>query len=116
MPETLQDFKAQLFRTLASRSRVRILELLRASGTLTVGELQQRLAMDSSNVSQHLAILRSAGVVSARREGNNVWYSVEETAIFALLDAARTVFEHQAAARNLALQEETAGEAGASAE
>ena len=114
MPETLQDFKAQLFRTLASRSRVRILEALRAARTLTVGELQQRLAMDSSNVSQHLAILRSAGVVTARREGNNVWYSVEEPAIFALLDAARTVFEHQAEARNLALQED--GEAPASAE
>lgn len=106
MPETLQDFKAQLFRTLASRSRVRILEILRSAGTLTVGELQQRLGMDSSNVSQHLAIMRSAGVVSARREGNNVWYSVEEPAIFDLLDAARRVFERQAAARNQLLQEE----------
>jgi len=109
MPETLQDFKAQLFRTLAGRSRIRILELLRASGTLTVGELQQRLDMDSSNVSQHLAIMRTAGVVTARRDGNNVWYSVAEPAIFELLDAARTVFERQAAARNQALLEESEG-------
>ena len=105
MPETLQDFKAELFRTLASPSRVRIMEELRAHDTLTVGELQQRLGMDASNVSQHLAILRSRSVVVGRREGNNVWYSIAQPAISELLEAARKIFEHQVEANSRLLRE-----------
>ncbi len=100
MPETLQDFKAELFHTLASPTRVRILEALRSTETLTVSELQQRLGTDASNISQHLAILRSRSVVIGRREGNNVWYSIAEPAICELLDAARAVFERQVAANS----------------
>ena len=100
MPETLQDFKAELFRTLASPARVRILEELRAQGTLTVSDLQQRLGMDASNVSQHLAILRARSVVVGRREGNNVRYSIAEPVICELLDATRKIFERQVAANS----------------
>jgi ArsR family transcriptional regulator len=94
MPETLQDFKAAFFKTLASPVRIRLLEELKA-GPATVGDLQQRLGLDSSNVSQHLAVLRAQGVVIARREGNNVWYAVEERRIFSILGAARAIFENQ---------------------
>jgi len=105
MPETLQDFKAELYRTLASPTRVRILEALRSAERLTVTELQQRLGADPSNISQHLAILRSRSVVVGRREGNNVWYSIAEPAIGELLDAARTIFENQVAANSRLLGE-----------
>jgi len=105
MPETLQDFKAELFRALASPTRVRILEALRADDTLTVSELQQRLGTDASNISQHLAVLRSRSVVIGRREGNNVWYAIAEPAICELLDAARAIFEHQVAANSRLLGE-----------
>ena len=105
MPETLQDFKAELFRTLASPTRVRILEALRSRDTLTVSELQQRLGTDASNISQHLAILRSRSVVVGRRDGNSVWYSIAEPAICELLDAARKIFEHQVAANSRLLGE-----------
>jgi DNA-binding transcriptional ArsR family regulator len=95
IPDTLQDFKAELFRTLASGVRIRILEALRSRGTMTVGDLQQLLGLDPSNVSQHLAILRARSIVVGRREGNNVRYSIAEPAIPQLLDAAREIFQHQ---------------------
>lgn len=103
---TLSTFKADLFRTLANPVRIQILEELRGAGELTVGELHTRTGAVPSNVSQHLAILRSHGVVSARRDGNNAWYSVTDPAIFELLAAARQFFEGQLAVREKALGED----------
>jgi DNA-binding transcriptional ArsR family regulator len=103
MPQSLQDFKAGLFRALANPVRIRLLEELRAT-ELTVGELQERLGLDSSNVSQHLAVLRGQSLVTTRREGNNVWYSAAEQSTYDILDTARAIFENQvkASARLLA--------------
>jgi DNA-binding transcriptional ArsR family regulator len=95
MPTTLQDFKAELFRTLANPVRIRILEVLRAAGDLTVGEIQQRVGVEPSNVSQHLSILRGHGLVTTRREGTSIWYSVAAPELHELLDVARAIFENQ---------------------
>lgn len=95
MPTTLQEFKAELFRALANPVRIRILEVLRASGDLTVGEIQQRVGVEPSNVSQHLSILRGHGLVATRREGTSIWYSVSAPDLFELLDVARGIFEKQ---------------------
>ncbi|MEO9255071.1 MAG: metalloregulator ArsR/SmtB family transcription factor [Tepidiformaceae bacterium] len=95
---TLQDYKADLFRTLGNPVRIRILEALQAAGSLTVGELQQRVGVEPANVSQHLAVLRSRGIVAVRREGTSGWYSVPDRAIFELLGTARSVFESHVAA------------------
>ena len=99
MPPTLQDFKAELFRTLANPVRIRILEVLRAAGSLTVREIQQQVGVEPSNVSQHLALLRGRGLVTTRREATSIWYSVAEPELFGMLDAARAIFDSQLAAQ-----------------
>lgn len=99
MIPTLQDFKAELFRTLANSVRIRILEVLRDAGSLTVGEIQQRVGVEPSNVSQHLALMRGRGLVTTRREGTSIWYSVAEPQLFEMLDAARAIFDNQLAAQ-----------------
>lgn len=104
MPETLQDFKATFFKVLASPVRIRLLEELRG-GPTTVGDLQQRLGLDSSNVSQHLALLRAQGAVMTRRDGNKIWYAVADKRIFNILDAARAIFENQVKASTRLLAE-----------
>jgi len=96
---TLQDFKAELFRTLANPVRIRILEVLRDARSLTVGEIQQRVGVEPSNVSQHLALMRGRGLVTTRREGTSIWYSVAEPQLFEMLDAARAIFDNQLAAQ-----------------
>ena len=106
MAQTLQEFKADLFRVLANPVRIRILEALRAGGELTVGEIQQRLGVEASNVSQHLAILRQHHLVSARREGTSAWYSVSATDLFQMLDVARAIFEEQLREQSRMLDEE----------
>jgi DNA-binding transcriptional ArsR family regulator len=104
MPESLQEFKAGFFKTLASPVRIRLLEELRG-GPATVGDLQLRLRLDSSNVSQHLAVLRAQGIVVTRREGNRIWYAVPEKRIYSILDAARAIFQNQVKASTRLLAE-----------
>ena len=91
--QPLQRFKAEFFKALAHPVRITILELLR-NGELTVGELQGRLAIDPSSVSQQLAVLRSRNIVDSRRTGTNVFYTIRDPAVFYLLDMARTIFDN----------------------
>lgn len=69
------DAAEQLLRLLANRWRLMVLcELL--DGELSVGELQVRLGLSQSALSQHLARLRSENLVATRREVNSIFYSV----------------------------------------
>jgi len=91
--QPLQRFKAEFFKALAHPARITILELLR-SGEMTVSELQERLAIDPSSVSQQLAILRARNIVDGRRTGTSVYYTVRDPALFRLLDVAREIFNN----------------------
>ena len=104
MPDSLQQFKAGLFRGLAHEVRVRLIEELR-EGERSVGELQERLGVNGPNVSQHLARLRHLGIVAARRDGTSVLYSVVDPRIYRLLDDARAIFEHQIASGTALLED-----------
>jgi ArsR family transcriptional regulator len=105
MARSLQEFKAELFRVLAHPVRIRILESLRAAGSLTVGEIQSRVGVEASNVSQHLGVLRQHDLVLTRRDGTSVWYSVANPQLFGLLDGARAIFENQLRAQTRMLDE-----------
>ncbi len=91
MRSSLRQFKAEFFKALAHPGRIKIIESLR-SGEKTVGELQVSLDEESTPASQHLAVLRSKGIVFGRKSGNNVYYSVRDPNIFELLDVAREIF------------------------
>src|SRR3954453_24036644 len=99
MPHNVQpvhELKADLFRVLGHPARVRILELLR-EGERSVGTLQAELELDSSGTSQHLAALRRTGLVASRRDGNNVYYRVEDDAVFDLLAAGQAIISRRLA-------------------
>lgn len=91
MQDTLRRFKAEFFKALAHPARIKILELLRA-GELSVTELQEKLEMEGSSVSQQLAVLRNKNIVETRKVSTTVYYSVRDPAIFDLLDVARRIF------------------------
>lgn len=84
----LYEIKAELFKALGHPARIRILELI-ADGETPVSELLADTGMESSHLSQHLAVLRRAGVVSSRREGNAVYYTTAHSSVSTLLEAAR---------------------------
>ncbi len=100
----LQSFKAEFFKALAHPHRIRILEILRA-GERSVQELQARLDLDQSTVSQQLAVLRAKHVVVARKEGTTVRYAVRDPLVGDLLDVARRIFNNQLAGTQTMLRE-----------
>jgi ArsR family transcriptional regulator, arsenate/arsenite/antimonite-responsive transcriptional repressor len=68
---------ARLFKALGDPTRLRIVALL-AHGELCVCHLQHALDLPQAHVSRHLAVLRAAGVVGARREGSWMHYRLVE--------------------------------------
>lgn len=68
---------AQLLRTLANERRLMILCQL-GDGEMCVGELQDRLGLSQSALSQHLALLRAEGVVATRRAGQTIFYRIAD--------------------------------------
>ena len=93
-PTDLQSFKAEFFKALAHPIRIRILEILR-SHARSVQDLQAELDLDQSTVSQQLAVLRAKNIVTARKEGTTVWYTVRDALVGDLLDVARRIFNNQ---------------------
>lgn len=88
--QPIQRVKAEFFRTLGHPIRVRVVGLLK-DGEMTVGQLQAELGIDSSGASQHLAAMRRAGILEARKEGTSVHYSVRDPRVFQLMESARQV-------------------------
>jgi DNA-binding transcriptional ArsR family regulator len=90
MAEPIDKLKAEFFKTLGHPARIRILELL-AEGEQSVGELMPKLGLESSHLSQQLAVLRRTGMVEARKRGNSVIYSMASEDMAELLLLARKV-------------------------
>lgn len=84
----LYEIKAELFKALGHPARIRILELL-SGKEVPVSRLLEDTGMEPSHLSQHLAVLRRAGVVASRREGNAVYYRSAHESVDAMLAAAR---------------------------
>ena len=91
MQDALRRFKADIFQALAHPTRIAILELLSKS-ELSAGTLIERLGMEQANVSQHLAVLRAKQIVSSRKAGNQVFYSVRTPIIPEVLERMRVYF------------------------
>jgi len=90
----LQRFKAGYLKAMAHPVRIRTLETLR-QGECGVAEIQAQVDAEVINLSQHLAVLRGAGIVTARKVGLRVLYSVPDAQVFAILDALREVFSQR---------------------
>lgn len=86
----LYQAKAELFRTLGHPTRIRVLELLQ-HGPRPVHELLADIEIESSNLSQQLAVLRRAGLVTSAREGSTVVYTLATTDVAQLLLYGRRI-------------------------
>lgn len=93
MPFQASYFKADFFKVLSNPTRIQILDTLRL-GEQSVNYIAQWLEVDASSVSQQLAVLRSRNLVTTRKQGNQVFYSVRDPSIFKVLDAALEVFNN----------------------
>ncbi|MGB7819663.1 MAG: metalloregulator ArsR/SmtB family transcription factor [Ornithinibacter sp.] len=96
MPVPLYQAKAEFFRTLGHPVRIRVLELL-AEGDRPVHELLAAIDVEAPNLSQQLAVLRLAGLVTQRRLGGEVIYSLALPAVRDLLASARQILRAKVA-------------------
>lgn len=78
---------AAISRALADAKRLCVLEIL-ASGEHSVSDLSREASCQVPNMSQHLAVLRSAGLVESRRDGSTVYYRLSDPRI---LEAYRLI-------------------------
>ena len=90
MSRPLYQAKAEFFKTLGHPARIRVLELL-SERERAVGEMLPEVGVEATNLSQHLAVLRRAGLVTFRKEGSTVFYSLTSPQVAELLAVARRI-------------------------
>lgn len=84
LPAELLENVAERFRVLGDATRLSIVSTLIDDGELSVGQLVDALGAGQANVSKHLRLLHTAGVVSRRPEGTSVYYSVTDPSLMEL--------------------------------
>jgi DNA-binding transcriptional ArsR family regulator len=86
--QPISELKAELFKALAHPARIRVLELL-VDGERTVSEMQPIVGLESSHLSQQLAVLRRTRLVTTRKEGPSVVYGLRDPLVADLLGVAK---------------------------
>ncbi|MFI7231649.1 ArsR/SmtB family transcription factor [Nonomuraea angiospora] len=111
MSVPLYEAKAELFRLLGHPVRIRVLELLQ-DGPMPVRDLLAAMEVEATGLSQHLAVLRRSGMVTAQREGATVVYALAGGRVAGLLRAARELLTEKLAGQSELLSELLQDEAG----
>ncbi len=86
----LPQAKAELIRTLGHPVRIRVLELLQ-EGPRPVHELLAQIEVESSNLSQQLAVLRRSGLVTSSRDRSTVLCTLSTSDVGDLMRSARAI-------------------------
>ena len=92
--DEITELQAEILKTLASPRRLEILHRLSES-PCEVGRLAEELELAQPNVSQHLAVLRAAGLVEAEREGREVRYRLADPDVMVACSVMRRVLERR---------------------
>ena len=80
-----------LLKGLANESRLMIMCVL-AEGEVSVGQLNKRIELSQSALSQHLAVLREQGLVKTRRESQTIYYSLADTPALNVIELLHSVY------------------------
>jgi len=92
--DKLYEMQADVLRMLAHPRRLEILHEL-ANGPIEVGRLASRLGVSQPNVSQHLALLRAAGLVGLERNGREVRYQLTDPEVMQACSIMRGFLERR---------------------
>ena len=90
MSAPLYQLKAEFFKTLGHPARIRILELL-SQREHAVAEMLPQVGIEPAHLSQQLAVLRRANLVTSRKQGSTVYYSLTSPQVAELLAVARQI-------------------------
>ncbi len=83
------------FKALADPSRRAILARLRDEGELTAGQLAEQFEMTKPTMSHHFAVLKEAGLVKSRRDGQQIIYSLNTTVVEDVIGLLMDLFQSE---------------------
>ena len=93
----LYERRARICQVLADAKRLRLIDALRDEAEKSVGELAEVISATYPNVSQHLNVMRDAGLVTSRRDGTTVYYRLAYPQITQACDIVTSVLRAQLA-------------------
>ena len=88
------EARAEVLKALAHPARLLVVDEL-ACGERCVCELQEIIGSDMSTVSRHLSVLKSAGLITDRKKGNNIYYSLAMPCILKFTDCITNMLEQR---------------------
>ena len=93
MKEKLFQAREKIFKSLANKYRLKIVDSLGKKRKKYVAEIEEELNLNQSSVSKHLAILKEAGVVKSKKEGLKVNYSLKTPCIINFFECVDNVIK-----------------------
>lgn len=99
----IYELITDLLNAIGHPNRLRILEFLK-DGEKCNSEIFPALELEQSNLSRHMKILQEVGIVSSRKEGLKVFYSIVDPKIYGLIDSVTEIVKNSIQ-RNMALFE-----------
>jgi DNA-binding transcriptional ArsR family regulator len=92
--EKIFELHADVCKVFSNAKRLEVLNILRDK-EMTASDLIDRIGLSKANLSQHMSILKSKGVVLTRREGVNIYYRISNPKIIQACDLMREVLLEQ---------------------
>ena len=96
---TIDDMYVKIFKALGHPIRMKIVRSLR-SGPLCVCTINENVDFSQSNLSQHLKILKDAGILKSDKDGLKIMYSIKDEEIKNILDIAEKIIKNEVKAMN----------------
>lgn len=93
------EMQAEMCKTMGNAARLKIVHALRP-GPLRVGDIVQATGLAQAKVSQHLAVLRAAGIIITERVGKDVMCRIANPKLMRVCDLMREVLVEQAVERS----------------
>ncbi len=104
----LYRMHAEMCKVFSNPTRLEILNLLRDE-EMSVTELIEKTKLSQANISQHLSIMKSKGIVSSNRKGKNIYYKLVNQKIIKAFDMIREVLAEMSKKNGKTLQNYGAG-------
>jgi ArsR family transcriptional regulator len=92
-------FRADILKAMAQPTRLKIIEFLR-DGERCVCEIFPAIGEEQSNTSRHLNLMLSAGILSRRKEGLKIFYSIKYVQILEIVDIVTCIVKQEIAGRH----------------
>ena len=96
---TLEDMYVRIYKALAHPIRIKIVRTLR-DGPLCVCTLNENVEFSQSNLSQHLKILKDAGILKSEKDGIRILYSIKDDEVKNRLDVTEKIIKNEISMMN----------------